>query len=154
MSARHAIGRALGLSLALVAALALAGCKVSDKDDQAANQAGASAGGPPPPPPHQMRAQMAEGDRLHTTMNGKDLFTNRCGACHLDWGMGTNLITKQQLALGRPPTMGLLANRDDLTADYVKSVVRMGKNAMPRQTRVDVTDAELDKIAAYLGKGK
>ena len=50
--------------------------------------------------------------------------------------------------------MGLLANRDDLTADYVKSVVRMGKNAMPRQTRVDVTDAELDKIAAYLGKGK
>lgn len=144
----------LSATFALVAALALAGCQVVDKDDQAANAAGAPAGGPPPPPPHQTRAQMADGDRLKTAMAGADLFSNRCGACHLDWGMGTNLITKQQLALGRPPTMGLLVNRDDLTADYVKSVVRMGKGAMPRQTRVDVTDAELDKIAAYLGKGK
>ncbi|MBN8831331.1 MAG: cytochrome c, partial [Sphingomonadales bacterium] len=132
--------------LALV--VALAGCKVVDGDSNAA--AAAPAGGPPPLPPHQMRAQMAEGDRLHTAMDGKDLFSNRCGACHLEMGMGTNLITKQQMALGRPPTMGLLVNRDDLTADYVKSVARMGKGAMPRQTRVDVTDAELDKIAAYL----
>ncbi|MBN8818285.1 MAG: cytochrome c [Sphingomonas sp.] len=146
--------RKAGMStLLLFAALAVSGCKVSDTDNQTAAQAGPP-GGPPPPPPHQMRAEMAPGDRLKTTMDGKDLFSNRCGACHLDWGMGTNLITKQQLALGRPPAMGLLANRDDLTADYVKSVVRMGKNAMPRQTRVDVTDAELDKIAAYLGKGK
>jgi mono/diheme cytochrome c family protein len=144
--------QAVGLSLALVAALAVSGCKVADPQNQAAD--GAPAGGPPPLPPHQMRAVMAQGDRLRTAMDGKDLFSNRCGACHLAMGMGTNLITKQQLALGRPPAMGLLTNRDDLTADYVKTVARMGKNAMPRQTRVDVTDAELDKIAAYLGKGK
>ena len=142
----------LGATLALVAALAVAGCKVVDKDEQA--NAGAPAGGPPPPPPHQMRAQMAEGDRLKTTMTGADLFTNRCGACHLTFGMGTYLITKQQLAMVRPPTVGLLVKAQVLTADYVKSVARMGKGAMPRQTRVDVTDAELDKIAAYLGKGK
>lgn len=138
--------------VALSLALALTGCKVVDAGNKA--QAEGAPAGPPPPPPHQMRAEMAAGDRLHTTMSGEDLFSNRCGTCHLDWGMGTNLITKQQVALGRPPSMGLLTNRDDLTADYVKSVVRMGKNAMPRQTRVDVTDAELDKIAAYLGKGK
>ena len=66
--------------------------------------------------------------------------------------MGTNLITKQRMALGEPPENGLLTNRKDLTVDYVKSVVRMGKVAMPRQTRVDVTDAELDAIAAYLAK--
>lgn len=141
------------LALAPLALGALAGCKVVDSDNNAAAAAGPP-GGPPPLPPHQMRAQMAEGDRLKTTMDGKDLFSNRCGACHLAFGMGTNLITKQQLAMGRPPEMGLLANRDDLTADYVKSVARMGKGAMPRQTRVDVTDAELDKIAAYLGRGK
>src|SRR5690606_24406345 len=117
-------------------------------------QADAAPAGPPPLPPHQMRAEMAPGDRLRTTMTGEELFSNRCGTCHLEAGMGTNLITKQQVALGRPPSMGLLANRDDLTADYVKSVARIGKAAMPRQTRVDVTDAELDKIAAYLGKGK
>lgn len=138
--------------VALSIALALTGCKVVETGNKA--QADGAPAGPPPPPPHQMRAEMAAGDRLHTTMSGADLFSNRCGTCHLDWGMGTNLITKQQVALGRPPSMGLLANRDDLTADYVKSVARMGKGAMPRQTRVDVTDAELDKIAAYLGKDK
>jgi hypothetical protein len=66
--------------------------------------------------------------------------------------MGTNLLTKQRMAAGEPPENGLLANRKDLTASYVKSVVRNGKMAMPRLTQVDVTNAELDSIAAYLGK--
>ena len=143
------------LALALVlSCFAVAGCKVVDSENQAAGEAKGPPGGPPPPAPHQVRAQLASGDRLKTGMDGKDLFSNRCGACHLPWGMGTNLLTKQQIAAGNPPEKGLLANRDDLTADYVKTVVRMGKNAMPRQTRVDVTDAELEKIAAFLGKGK
>jgi hypothetical protein len=46
----------------------------------------------------------------------------------------------------------MLANRTDLTSDYVKSVVRMGKMAMPRLSRVEVTDAELESISHYLGK--
>ncbi len=138
--------------IALAAALALAGCNAADTASNA--PAGGAPGGPPPLPPHQMRAQMADGDRLNTTMSGEDLFSNRCGTCHLDAGMGTNLIIGQQVALGQPPSMGLLTNRDDLTADYVTSVARMGKGAMPRQTRVDITDAELEKVAAYLGKGK
>jgi hypothetical protein len=46
----------------------------------------------------------------------------------------------------------MLTNRKDLTVEYIKSVVRMGKVAMPRQTRVDITDAELDVVAAYLAK--
>lgn len=138
--------------IAGAAMLALAGCNAANTGNDP--QAGGAAGGPPPLPPHQMRAQMAQGDRLHTAMSGEDLFSNRCGTCHLAGGMGTNLITGQQVAQGRPPSMGLLTNRDDLSADYVKTVARMGKAAMPRQTRVDVTDAELDKIAAYLGKGK
>jgi len=46
----------------------------------------------------------------------------------------------------------LLTNRKDLTVDFIKMVVRRGKLAMPRLTRVDVTDAELDAIAHYLGK--
>ncbi len=66
--------------------------------------------------------------------------------------MGTNLVTKQRVALGEEPELGLLVNRKDLTADYVKSVVRLGKGAMPRQTKVDITDAELDSVAQYLGK--
>ena len=62
------------------------------------------------------------------------------------------LLTKERVAAGAPPESGLLTNRKDLTVDFIKVVVRRGKLAMPRLTRVDVTDAELDAIAHYLGK--
>lgn len=135
---------------ALVSVLALAACNGAKKEEAA----GPPAGGPPPPPPYQMRAELPAGDRLAAPGDGAAIFSNHCGACHLAGGMGTNLITVQQLQQGKTPDKGLLANRDDLTADYVKAVARSGKGAMPRQTRVDITDAELDKVAAYLGKGK
>jgi mono/diheme cytochrome c family protein len=134
--------------IALSAVLLLAACKPAD----APKAPDAAKGGPPPMPPYQMRAEMPSGDRQSAGRDGEDLFSNRCGACHLVGGMGTNLLTKQRVAAGEPPENGLLTNRKDLTASYVKSVVRNGKMAMPRQTRVDVTDAELDAIAAYLGK--
>lgn len=110
--------------------------------------------GPPPgpPPPYQMRPVAPAGDRTKLGGDGKTLFEVHCGYCHLTGGMGTNLLTKQRLMMGETPDKGLLANRTDLTADYVKSVVRMGKGAMPGQTKVDVTDAELDAVAKYLGK--
>lgn len=108
--------------------------------------------GPPPMPPYMLRPLAPEGDRLKSGRDGKTVFEAQCGYCHLVGGMGTNLLTKQQMMAGNPPAKGLLSNRDDLTRDYVKSVVRMGKGAMPQQTKVDLTDAELDAVAAYLGK--
>jgi mono/diheme cytochrome c family protein len=137
-------------AFALAALLLLSACNQAE-EKQAAAPAG-PAGGPPPLPPYQMRAALPAGDRLTGAKDGAALFSNRCGACHLAGGMGTNLLTKQRLAAGAPPETGLLANRTDLTADYVKSVVRMGKMAMPRLSRVEVTDAELDAIARHLGK--
>ncbi len=135
--------RALLISLALLAA-----CKpVDDKFDAAKS-------GPPPIPPYQMRAELPSGDRLAAGRDGGELFSNRCGACHLEGGMGTNLVRKQQMMAGNGPEAGLIANRDDLSIAYVKTVVRQGKNAMPAQTRVDLTDAELDAVANYLAKGK
>lgn len=104
-------------------------------------------------PPHQMRAQVDNSNRLKPGSEGAALFSQRCGGCHLAFGMGTNLITARHAAAGQKP-VGLLTERDDLAADYVKAVARQGKGAMPRQTRVDITDAELDKVAAFLGKGK
>jgi mono/diheme cytochrome c family protein len=135
--------------LLLITVLALSACKPAPKESAA--PAGPS-GGPPPIPPYQMRAELPSGNRLTSSASGETLFSNRCGACHLAGGMGTNLLTKQMMMAKRPPTDGLLANRSDLTSDYVKAVVRQGKNAMPRQTRVDITDAELERVAAYLGK--
>lgn len=106
----------------------------------------------PGPPPYQVRAPLPAGDRLAGGKDGVALFSNLCGACHLAGGMGTNLLTKQRVILGEPPERGLLENRKDLTQNYVKIIVRRGRMAMPSLTRVEVTDAELDAIAAYLGK--
>lgn len=136
--------------LFLLAALTVTACNASDAPKSDA----APPSGMPPIPPYQVRAEAPTGDRLASGGDGEALFSNRCGACHLAGGMGTNLVTVQMLAAKRPPTDGLLANRQDLTADYVKSVVRMGKNAMPRLSKVDITDAELESVAAYLGKAK
>lgn len=110
--------------------------------------------GPPPgpPPPYQMRAAAPAGDRLLAGRDGAALFSQLCGACHLPGGMGTNMLTEQRMMMGEPPENGLLANRKDLTQTYVKFVVRHGRQAMPGLTRVEVTDAELDAIAKYLGK--
>jgi mono/diheme cytochrome c family protein len=127
----------------LVAATAVLGASV----------ALAQSGGPHgPPPPYQLRPAYPAGDRHAGGGDGKVLFEAHCGYCHLAGGMGTNLVTKQQMMMGRTPDQGLLANRTDLTADYVRAVVRNGKGAMPVQTRVDITDAELDAVAHYLGK--
>jgi mono/diheme cytochrome c family protein len=138
----------------IVALLVLTACNTAPAPTQEAAKGpfGAPPAGMPPIPPYQTRAELPSGDRLAGGGNGEHLFSNRCGACHLAGGMGTNLLTKQMLVAKRPPTDGLLASRTDLTASYVKSVVRQGKMAMPRLSRVDVTDAELDSIAAYLGK--
>jgi mono/diheme cytochrome c family protein len=136
--------------------LALSACKPAGAPTQDGSKGpyGAPSKGMPPIPPYQIRSELPSGDRLASGRSGEELFSNRCGFCHLAGGMGTNLLTKQMMMAKRPPTDGLLANRKDLTPDYIKAVVRQGKMAMPRQTRVDVTDAELDAIALYLGKAE
>lgn len=143
-------------ALLIVSLLALAACNRGQDQAAAPKQDAVKAGaaaGPPPPPPYQMRPEAPTGNRL-TASDGKLAFEVHCGYCHLTGGMGTNLLTKQRMALGETPDKGLLVNRTDLTADYVKTVVRQGKNAMPPQTKVDITDSELDAVAAYLGKKK
>lgn len=147
-------------ALLAIAALSLLGAVALRPDAPAiaaepGAAAGPPAGGPPPgPPPYIMRKAQPAGDRL--TASGRDpqaLFEHACGYCHLPGGMGTNLLVKQRIAIGEAPGTALLARRDDLTADYVEQVVRQGKGAMPAQTRVDVTDAELAAIGAWLEKG-
>jgi mono/diheme cytochrome c family protein len=133
----------------LLTIVALAACGSGDQTPSAP----AKPGGPPPAALlYQTRAETPSGERLATGRSGEALFSNKCGYCHLTGGMGTNLVTKQRTALKEAPEMGLLVNRKDLTSDYVRSVVRLGKGAMPRQTKVDITDAELDSVARYLGK--
>lgn len=112
----------------------------------------AAPGGVPELPPYQVRAPQPAGDRLQPGRDPKAVFEHSCGYCHFPGGMGTNLLTKQMMMMKRPPSDGLLTNRRDLLPDYVKAVVRGGKGAMPAQTRVDLSDVELNAVAAYLAQ--
>ena len=132
----------------------LSACEKVDTVESSPNGAStADTGGPPPMPPYQMREELGSGNRLAASSNGEAIYSNRCGSCHLPGGMGTNIVTVQQIKAGKPPENGLLTNRDDLTAEYVKQVVRNGKVAMPPISRVEVTDAELGAITTFLEKG-
>ncbi|WP_428410335.1 c-type cytochrome [Hyphococcus sp.] len=75
----------------------------------------------------------------------ESVYLARCQYCHIQLGPGTITLSRR---LG--PEEALLANRTDLTEDYVKTVVRHGLNTMPALTRVEVSDAELELIAEYL----
>jgi len=117
---------------------------------------GQAPAGKPHLPPfllYQTRGLPPAGDRLARGRDGARLFSNKCGACHLVGGMGTNLLTKKRVAAGLSAEGGLISTRTDIAPDYVKAVVRNGYIAMPRISRVEVTDPELDSIATYLGKG-
>ena len=78
------------------------------------------------------------------------LYAERCGMCHQAAGMGVGLLSR------RPgdTSKGLLEARGDLSTAYLKVVVRNGLGNMPRISRGEVSDAELDSIAGYLAKGK
>lgn len=78
---------------------------------------------------------------------GEAIYLAKCQYCHIEMGPGTITLSGR---LG--PEKAMLANRDDLTADYVKAIVRSGLNGMPALTRVEVSDPELDQIAAYLSR--
>lgn len=73
------------------------------------------------------------------------VYLANCQYCHIQLGPGTITLSRR---LG--PEEALLANRTDLTEGYVKTVVRNGLKTMPALTRVEVSDEELELIAAYL----
>ena len=82
--------------------------------------------------------------------SGKAEYAELCGMCHQTNGMGVGILTR------RPgdTSKGLLEERKDLTAAFVKVIVRNGIGNMPRISRGEVSDSQLDAIAGYLSKGK
>jgi len=76
---------------------------------------------------------------------GNKLFHAKCGYCHLQGGTGTIMLG---FRLGKDKA--LLEDRTDLSADYIRHVARAGIGSMPRLTRIEVPDSELNSIAAYL----
>ncbi|MEO0032751.1 MAG: hypothetical protein RIS94_2509 [Pseudomonadota bacterium] len=73
------------------------------------------------------------------------LFVEKCAMCHRQMGMGTVILSRRM-----PATQAMLEQRTDLTGDYVRTVVRTGMGNMPRISRGEVSDRQLDTIVGYL----
>jgi mono/diheme cytochrome c family protein len=82
--------------------------------------------------------------------DGKALFTSRCGMCHQTIGMAVNILARRP----NDPSKGFLEDRKDLSAAFVRTVVRSGIANMPRMSRGEVSDPELAAIASYLSQGR
>jgi mono/diheme cytochrome c family protein len=76
---------------------------------------------------------------------GRDAFTHRCSMCHREGGTGTFTLARR---LGADKA--LLEKRSDLAPDYIRYVVRWGVVNMPRMSRVELPEADLDAVIAYL----
>lgn len=79
--------------------------------------------------------------------SGRTLFERSCAPCHdgEPGRVGTAVLARR---LGRDKSV--LERRTDLTADYVKRVVRSGLNAMPAFRFTELSASEVDAIAEYL----
>jgi mono/diheme cytochrome c family protein len=79
---------------------------------------------------------------------GYALFQMSCAVCH---GSGPGKPGTRALAAKyKGATPALLENRTDLTAPYIKQVVRQGLYVMPFFRKTELSDADLAAIAAYL----
>lgn len=76
---------------------------------------------------------------------GQQVFSHRCGMCHREGGTGTFILTRR---LGA--AQSLLEQRTDLKPEYIRYVVRWGLVNMPRLSRVEVPDADMNVLVDYL----
>jgi len=76
------------------------------------------------------------------------LFVEKCGMCHRQMGMGTIILARRV-----DPAVAMLEARTDLPTDFVVQAARSGIGNMPRISRGEVSDAQLQTIARYLAKG-
>ena len=80
---------------------------------------------------------------------GQAVFAHRCGMCHREGGTGTFILARR---LG--PAKSLLEKRTDLDPTYERTVVRWGLVNMPRISRVELPEPDLDALIAYLSAPK
>ena len=79
--------------------------------------------------------------------DGKVLFEAYCIACH-DSGPGHPGTMRLQERVGEE--QAALLDRDNLPPEYIKLVVREGFKLMPPFRPSEITDTQLDSLAAYL----
>jgi mono/diheme cytochrome c family protein len=84
---------------------------------------------------------------------GKAEFNLWCAGCHRPMTGGGFFVPAgtyvlQQQYQGKLPAA--LEERTDLTAPYIKTMIRTGRNIMPASRKTEISDADAENIAAYL----
>ena len=82
---------------------------------------------------------------------GKQVYDHWCAPCH-DPGQGHPGTQGLQIKYRGTDTPAVLLERTDLTPVVVKTFVRQGVLAMAPFRKTEITDTELDALAAYLSK--
>jgi (+)-pinoresinol hydroxylase len=87
---------------------------------------------------------------------GKAVFDLWCAACHKaakpgDMPVAGTASLERQYQGTKPAA---LEQRTDLTTAYVKLLVRKGRKSMPFTRKTEISDSDLDALAAYLAKTK
>lgn len=78
-----------------------------------------------------------------------DIYRTACAPCHANGGFGVRVLAD------RPgPDRSILHDGTVLPAAAIRAIVRNGMGHMPAMSRVEVSDAELDAIAAYLTRNR
>jgi mono/diheme cytochrome c family protein len=80
-------------------------------------------------------------------------FEKYCSGCHAE-GPEKRDGTEALRAKYEGAKPALLSERQDLTAVFVKLTVRQGVSIMPPSRKTEVSDSDLDAIAAYLTRNK
>ena len=84
---------------------------------------------------------------------GKATYENWCATCHAGGPVeGGRLLpgTSSLLMKYKGQRPGALDERTDLLAPYIQVIVRQGTGGMPFFRKTEVSNKELDDIAAYL----
>ena len=98
-------------------------------------------------------APKAQANADPLVMRGQEAYQARCAACHgrMAASPGPRMPGTEALQTrykGQKPAA--LEDRSDLTPELVRFFVRKGSGIMPFFRKTEVSDRELDAIAAYL----
>ena len=80
---------------------------------------------------------------------GKKVFDRYCAECHAS---GYGHPGTQRLGWSRGEGSALLEQRKDLTADYVRAIVRRGLFEMPPFRPSEISDQDLSQLSLYLAR--
>jgi mono/diheme cytochrome c family protein len=81
---------------------------------------------------------------------GGETFEKWCAPCH---AAGTGNAGTMALAARLGKEKSVLLERTDIADAYVKTVVRYGFRMMPPFKTTEISDADLDVLAAYVASG-